>query len=1603
MLTQPPTFYVLSLLLSACVAGGLAVCTWRRRPTPGTVPFTLLMVAVSEWLLAYALRLRSTNLSTKLFWSQVRNVGVAVTPVAWLVFTLQYTGRKKWLKPLHIALLSIVPFLSVVLAWTNSYHGLIWSSIKLDTSGAFPVWSATYGPGFWINAAYTYILLLLGAGLLILLAVRSRDLYQRQTRALLIAALVPLLGQICSTLEVFPSLRLNLTPFAFTLSGVLILWNLLRYCLFNLKPIAHNTLVENMIDGVIVLDAKDRVVDLNPAAERALNYPAEDVLGKTSSEILPIQPAAIARVPQGQYGTSPQTDNTKLTLGQGDEMRTYDLRVSSLSDRHGHFTGHLIVLRDITDLNHTEKNLRRSYDILETRIEERTAELSEANKAFRAEIAERTQVEEALLERTAQLEALREMGLDITAELDLNDLLYSIASRAIELVGGSAGGLSLYRPEQDVLDFTLQVGIDSVPEKTIFRRGEGIIGTVLESGEACIVDDYQQWKGKADWWDEHLKHAADVGVPVRWGDNFLGVLEVMADPPRTFSQADAELLELFATTAAIAIRNAQLHEEIHSRVERLMAVNHIARAVSAALELDELLETVYQELEVLFQPDAFLIALYDEDKNELDFLISIDRGVQQELGPQPLGTGLASLVISHKSPLLIQDLENSDYADQAKLWGTMETPASWLGVPMQVGGRVIGIISVQTYHPQAYDEEDQLLLLTIADQVATAIEHVRLFEEAKRRAAQATLIYEAGQRLSSELEIDVLLSATVSAVHDAFDYHNVLLMLVDEDAERLTMKAIEGAYTDILPDDLSLAVGEGMIGWAAVTGEAQISGDVSKDPHYVRKASEISHSELVVPIKSGEKVIGVLDLQDDAYDAFDTIDMVAMETLAAQIATAIENARLYEEVQKQALEQTTLRKATLALTTTLERDEVIDRILAQLQEVVHYDTATVQLLQDDHLEIVGGRGFPNLEELLGITFDTKQADNPNSEVIRTQAPHVVDDAPTVYPEFRRDPHAAANIRSWLGVPMLIGDHVIGMIALDKEESGFYTQEHAQLAMTFATQAAIAIENTRLFQAEHDQRRQTKALEKAAAAVNSTLDLDQVLDRILEQVEQVVRGDAFNVMMVEDQQAYIVRQRGYKDVKGNNKHSDIMIENYPILKKMAQTGDSILVPDTEADPDWVQEEGREWLRSYIATPIQVGDVTVGFLNVNGTRPGQFNQTDVRNLQAFADHVATAIENAQLYQKLRSHAETLEERVRERTAQLRAQYAQLEAILHSTVDGIIVIGDDGELILANPLARDWLTRTLSPEESERLQKAVQNLATRAGERPEAVLELTGLDLELKAAPISNGAGGQESMAVVAIHDVSHLKALNRMKTHFVTNVSHELRTPIAAIKLFVQLMQRKPDNWQEYVDLLAQQADHQAELVESILEISRVDAGRLEIEPRPTSLNSLTETAITRHAELAQEQNLTLIHRPADSDPTALVDSKRLMQVLNNLVSNAIRYTPPEGTVTISTGKMKTEDRLWSTVVVSDTGIGIPEEELPHIFERFYRGEKPRAMQISGTGLGLAIVKEIVELHGGRVTVESEVDEGSSFTIWLPVAKRHQDTQAKTAPPTPARAG
>ncbi|MBL7063666.1 MAG: GAF domain-containing protein, partial [Anaerolineae bacterium] len=1053
------------------------------------------------------------------------------------------------------------------------------------------------------------------------------------------------------------------------------------------------------------------------------------------------------------------------------------------------------------------------------------------------DITERKRAEEKIRQRTAQLEALRQVGLELTAQLDLDTLLHSIVSRAVELLGGTAGGIDLYQPDQDVLEWTTSIGIDPLPDKTTTRRGEGLSGKVLESGEPLIVDDYQHWEGQAATWRDH-PFTAIIGVPVRWGEEFLGVLEVLADPPRTFSPSDAELLSLFATQAAIAIRNTRLYEEARSRSERLAVVNRIGSAVSATLHLDDLMETVYQKVVPTFQADAFFIALYDEETDELDFRLQVDEGGREPPRRQPLGAGLSSLVVAEKRPLLVRDYEQEqDHLPPPAVWGTMKSPASWLGVPMLVGEQMIGVISVQAYRPHAYGDEEQLLLSTIADQVAVAVQNARLYQAERKRVTQLDVVNQVARQAVSTLDLDRLLPEVVTAIRQGFEYDNVSLFLLDEAAGELEMRTLAGDFEDLATQDYRQAVGVGMLGWAAETGQPLLANDVSKEPRYIPgflpgPLEEIlTRSELCMPLKLAGRVIGVLDVQETRLNAFDGTDIMALETLADQIAVAIENARLFQESQRRAEEMAALRQVNLATLSTLEQDQVFEIMLDQLGTVIDYDTAAIKVIAPDGREkMVAGRG----------------------PVIHDQA-------------------------MW---------------------NGF-------------------------------------------------------------------------------------------DAKDNK-----------LVQEMRETRLPVVVHDSHTDERYERVGDWQTFRSWVGAPLFVrGDLT-GHLAIEKTIPGFYDQNAVHLLGDFAHAAAIALENARLYQELRSRAEQLEQRVQERTAQLQAQYARLDAILHSTSDGIIVTDGQGEIIQANPVAETWLTRTLSPEDAARLRKTARELARRVEEQPEAVLELTGLDLELKAAPVSpppsprppaastrgrlrGGREGGEAAAVVAVHDVSHLKALDRMKSRFTTNISHELRTPITTIKLYVHLMRRRPEKREAYLDTLAQETDHLVGLVEDILQISRIDAGRAEIKPRPTLLSELTEGAVISHQTLAQKRGVTLEHHPAQPGPVALVDPQYVAQALNGLVENSVLYTPEGGEVIVSTGEQEAEGRVWATATVVDTGMGIPEEELPHIFDRFFRGDEPRSMQISGTGLGLAIVKEIVDLHGGRVTVESQVRVGAAFTIWLPL--------------------
>lgn len=353
------TPYVLPVVASGIVSAWLALTAWRRRPAPGATPFSLLMLAVAQWSLGYALELASADLPSQLFWANVQWLGVVTAPAAWLVFALQYTGQARWLSRRNLAVLTIEPLVILLLVWTNNIHGLIRNNIRLDTSESFSTLISTHGPAFWVNVAYSYLVLLLGTFLLcslIWVLVRSAHLYRGQVSALLIAVLAPWLGNALTIFGGNPFPRLDLTPFAFTVSGLAVAWSLFRFRLLDLVPVARAAVIESMSDIVIVVDQQNRIVDLNPAAQRVLGRAATELVGQSAAQVFSAWPDLV----EGYRDVTEAHE--EIVLGEGEAQHFFDLRISPPYHRNGYLTGRLVIVSDITERKQAEQALRESEE-----------------------------------------------------------------------------------------------------------------------------------------------------------------------------------------------------------------------------------------------------------------------------------------------------------------------------------------------------------------------------------------------------------------------------------------------------------------------------------------------------------------------------------------------------------------------------------------------------------------------------------------------------------------------------------------------------------------------------------------------------------------------------------------------------------------------------------------------------------------------------------------------------------------------------------------------------------------------------------------------------------------------------------------------------------------------------------------------------------------------------------------------------------------------------------------------------------------------------------------------------------------------------------------
>jgi two-component system, OmpR family, phosphate regulon sensor histidine kinase PhoR len=359
------------------------------------------------------------------------------------------------------------------------------------------------------------------------------------------------------------------------------------------------------------------------------------------------------------------------------------------------------------------------------------------------------------------------------------------------------------------------------------------------------------------------------------------------------------------------------------------------------------------------------------------------------------------------------------------------------------------------------------------------------------------------------------------------------------------------------------------------------------------------------------------------------------------------------------------------------------------------------------------------------------------------------------------------------------------------------------------------------------------------------------------------------------------------------------------------------------------------------------------------------------------------------------------LRSKIEELSEDRSQLLAMLTSMVEGVMVLDSKGRILQVNPAWERMFGVTRSEARGRQSSEVFAHpnlnalisavLASRAGQEAEILLT-NGRCLNVEAS-VAGGEQDNEACAVLVFHDITELRRLEHIRKDFVANVSHELRTPLTSIKGYVEALldggKDDPQTSVRFLDIILKQSDRLNLILEDLLQLSKIESGQVQFKQEPLHIGSVVDRTIAMIKPLADKKQHQL-RAAIDADlPLINGDQERLVQVLANLLDNAIKYTPEGGQITVAARRIPVHGhrtgegpREGVELTVTDTGIGIPEKDRPRVFERFYRVDKARSRELGGTGLGLAIVKHIVEGHGGQIRVEGNVPTGSRFVVRLP---------------------
>ncbi len=755
-------------------------------------------------------------------------------------------------------------------------------------------------------------------------------------------------------------------------------------------------------------------------------------------------------------------------------------------------------------------------------------------------------------------------------------------------------------------------------------------------------------------------------------------------------------------------------------------------------------------------------------------------------------------------------------------------------------------------------------------------------------------------------------------------------------------------------------------------------------------------SILYVPLLARFKPIGVLHVESWLTPReFSREEIQLCQGVANLVAAAIENGRLLAAERKQLHLAEILQKVGSLLTTRLDLNDLYDQLFALLAEVVAYDAVSIQIVdkKTDGVRLAASKGFDfsTIADVLQNAIALHSLDKFSS----AQQVSVISD--TYASAMWIQGSGEDKIRSWIGVLLRVKGEVIGILNVDSYTVNAFKQEDGDMVAAFANQAAIAIENTRLYKETDRRATELSILHQLALDTAAVVDLDELYSKVTAVIASTLYPESFGFALVNERNQMVSPHPSYHDISKALSNRSVSIHG-TICEGAIKNGEAVIVPDLREAPRCLLVNAG--MLSGVVVPIKIDNSVIGVINAQSRQLDAFSHNDVVFLTTLGGLISASVARSRLYYQLQVYSEYLEKEVAEQTAELKLERDRTITILEHAGESILLLDSAAEIVYVNQemINQSGYTRaqlmgkTLLFLESGLTATAVyaelwDNLTQGqpwTGQLINKRQDGSFYDVVMTMAPIKTPEDEVTGFVVVEA-DITRLKEIERLKTDFVTNVTHELRTPLTNIKTYAALAERgREEKKDRYFQILNHEIDRLAQLIQDLLDLSHLETEALLRYVPPVDLDLIVQEYVEIFQAKAGLREIQLTYGVFGGETAVPIEDKHIGQLLTNLLGNALAYTPQGGQVVVEVGRRETAvpPQIWFKI--TDTGKGIPPEELPHLFDRFYRGAYSQKEGIPGTGLGLAICQGIVNRYHGRIVVESELGHGTTVTVYLPEA-------------------